>query len=277
LFAWSAGHCVIRWEYHRGYMDNGVEPMALEGLLHAVWPLALVVGAAHATRLAPGRDTVRAYLHDLQSIWATAIWPALAFACLGLWLIYNPWWGVAPAQAANALSAVVALALMLSAAALSYISPDVPHARWMKWLVRAATVACAVHLFVAATVAVRWLYHGAEMSTATAGEVELWVYSAVWALLGTAALVLGTMRNDPILRWIGLGIFFLTIIKVFVVDTARLSEIARGASFIILAVFAGAATWLARRNRPAPSPGDLVTVTPSARRERRRVRRRTST
>lgn len=276
LFAWSAGHCVIRWEYHRGYMDNGVAPMALEGLLHAIWPLALVVGAAHATRLAPGRDTVRAYLHDLQAIWATAIWPALLFAGLGFWLIYNPWWGIAPAQVANAVSAIVALALLLAAAALSYVAPDVPRARWVRWLVRAATVACAAHIFVAATMVVRWLYHGAEIGAAPSGEVELWVYSAVWALLGTAALVLGTVRNDPILRWIGLGIFFVTIIKVFVVDTARLSEVARGASFIILAVFAGAATWLARRNRPPPGPGDLVTVTPSARRERRRVRRRTS-
>jgi uncharacterized membrane protein len=276
LFAWSAGHCIVRWEYHRGYMDNGVAPMALEGLLHAVWPLALVIGAAHVTRLAPGRDTVRAYLHDLQAIWASAIWPTLAFAGLGLWLIYTPWWGIAPAQVGNALSASVALSLMLGAAALSYVSPDVPHARWVKWLVRAATIACAAHIFVAATLAVRWLYHGAEMSAARAGEVELWVYSAVWALLGAVALTLGTIRSDPVLRWVGLALFFITIVKVFVVDTARLSETARGASFIILSVFAGAATWLARRNRPPPSPGDLVTIKPSARRERRRVRRRTS-
>ncbi len=277
LFAWSAGHCVIRWQYHRGYMDNGVEPAAIEGLLHAIWPLALVVAAAYLTRLAPGRDTVRAYLHDLQSIWATAIWPGIGFAALGMWLIYNPWWGIAPAQLATTLSATAALALMLGAAALSYIAPDVPYARWVKWLVIAGTVACAAHLFVAATVAVRWLHHGAAMSTATAGEVELWVYSAVWALLGAAALALGAVRNDPLLRWIGLAIFGATIIKVFVVDTARLSELARGASFIVLSIFAGVATWLARRNRPPPSPGDLVTVTPSARRERRRVRRRTST
>lgn len=276
LFAWSAGHCVIRWEYHRGYMDDGAAPMALEGLLHAIWPLALVVGAAQVTRLAPGRVKVRAYLHDLQAIWATAIWPTLLFAGLGMWLIYNPWWGIAPAQAATGFAATIALVLMLCAAALSYLSPDVPHARWVKHLVPAATIACAVHIFVAATIAVRWLHHGAETAAASAGEVELWVYSAVWALLGAAALLLGTVRNDVVLRWIGLALLFATALKIFAIDTARLSAVLRITSMLVFGITLVATAWFVRRNRPPPSPGDLVTVKPSARRERRRVRRRTS-
>ncbi len=93
LFAWSFGHCVIAWLHHRGYMDNGDAPYALEGIAHALWPLVFVVAAAQLTRLAPGRDTTRAYLYDLQAIWSAAIWPALGFAGLGLWALYNPWWG----------------------------------------------------------------------------------------------------------------------------------------------------------------------------------------
>lgn len=274
--AWSAGHSVIRWLHHRGYMDDEIAPLGLEGMLHAVWPLAFVIAAAQLTRAAPGRDTVRAYLYDLQAIWAAAIWPAAAFAGLGLWFLFNPWWGAWPAQPETALAAAGALGLMLLAAALTFAAPDVPHVRGVKWLVPASLAACAAHLFVAATLVVRWLYHGEAMSSAQSGEAELWVYSAVWALFGAAALGLGTLRNDPVLRWIGLAALLLTTVKVFFIDTARLSGVIRAASFLGLGAIAAATTWLVRRNRPSPEPGDLVTVKPSARRERRRVRRRKS-
>lgn len=276
LFAWSFGHSTIRWLHHRGYMDDGYPPYALEGLAHALWPLLLVVTAAQLTRLTPGRETTRAYLYDLQAIWSAAIWPALGFAALGLWLLYNPWWGVSPAELLTPLGAAFGLTAYLAAAALSYVAPDVPQVRGMKWMVPTATVACATHLFVAATLVVRWLYHRDAMATGVSGDVELWTLSAVWAVFAAIALGLGTVRNDPVLRWVGLAVFAATIVKVFFLDTARLSGVIRAASFIGLGAIAAAATWMARRNRPPPSPGDLVTVTPSARRERRRVRRRTS-
>jgi uncharacterized membrane protein len=211
----------------------------------------------------------------LQAIWAVAIWPAAAFAGLGLWVLFNPWWGVWPAQADTSLAALGALGLMLFAAALTFVAPDVPRARALKWLVPASFVATATHLFVAATLIVRWSYHGAAMSSAQAGEAELWVYSTVWALFGAAALGLGTLRNDPVLRWIGLAVLLATTLKVLFVDTAHLSAVAR-AVVAGLGVVAAATTWYVRRNRPPPGPGDLVTVKPSARRERRRVRRRMS-
>jgi len=276
LFAWSFGHCVIRWLHHRGYMDDGYPPGALEGFAHALWPLLLVIAAAQLTRFVPGRDTTRAYLYDLQAIWSAAIWPALGFCGLALWLIYNPWWGASPAQIPNGGAAALALGAYLAAAALSYVAPDVPHVRGMKWMVPAATIACAMHLFIAATLSVRWLYHGADMVTAPPYDWGLWFYSAVWAVFAATALGIGTMRNDPVLRWIGLAVFAATILKVFFIDTAELSGVIRAASFFGLGILAAIATWMARRMRPAPGPGDLVTVTPSARRERRRVRRRNS-
>ncbi|MEZ5971891.1 MAG: DUF2339 domain-containing protein [Hyphomonadaceae bacterium] len=276
LFGWSFGHCLIRWLHHRGYMDDGVTPYALEGIAHALWPLIFVIAAAQLTRIAPGRDTTRAYLYDLQALWAAAIWPAFGFTALGLWLLYNPWWGVWPAHPLTTLGAVAALLSYLAAAALSYAAPDVPHVRGMKWMAPAATVACAAHIFVGATLVVRWLYYGGDMAGPQSSEIELWVYSAVWAIFAAIALGLGTLRNDPVLRWVGLAVFAATIVKVFFIDTAQLSGIIRAASFLGLGAIAAVATWMARRNRPPPSPGDLVTVTPSARRERRRVRRRKS-
>ncbi|ANP46549.1 hypothetical protein ATE48_11780 [Candidatus Viadribacter manganicus] len=276
LFTWSFGHCAIGWLHHRGYMDNGDAPYALEGIAHALWPLILVIAAAQLTRMAPGRETTRQYLFDLQAIWSAAIWPALAFAGLGLWVLYNPWWGVLPAQLSTPFGAVIAIAAYLGAATLSYVAPDVPHVRGMKWMVPAATIAYAAHIFVAVTLIVRWLYHRDSIATASAGEFELWAYSGVWAILAAASLIAGTRINDPVLRWIGLALFAVTIVKVLALDTARLSTLVRIGSFLGLGATAAVATWLVRRSRPAPGPGDLVTVTPSARRERRRVRRRTS-
>ena len=276
LFAWSFGHCVIRWLHHRGYMDDGYPPYALEGFAHALWPLLLVVAAAQLTRFAPGRDTTRAYLYDLQAIWSAAIWPALGFAAIGLWLIYNPWWGAAPAELLGAGGAALALVSYIAAAALSYVAPDVPHVRAMKFMVPAAAIACVAHLFIAVTLIVRWAYHPQGMVTATAGDIELWIYSAVWGVFGGMTLWLGTVRNDPALRWAGLFVLFITTLKVFFLDIGRLSGLALAGSALGLGIVAAVTAWVVRRNRPPPGPGDLVTVTPSARRERRRVRRRTS-
>lgn len=276
LFAWSFGHSVIRWLHHRGYMDDGVSPYALEGLAHALWPLVLVITAALLTRVGAGRDTKRAYLDDLQTIWAYAVWPALGFAGIGMWLLFNPWWGAWPAEPIGPIGALMALLCFGAAAALSYSAPDVPSVRGIKWIVPAATIACALHIFVCATLIVRWAYHQESMVGEQTVEIELWIYSAVWAVLATVALAVGALRNDPVLRWIGLTVFAITIVKVFFVDTAQLSGVIRAASFLGLGAITAVSAWISRRNRPPPSPGDLVTVTPSARRERRRVRRRNS-
>ncbi|MBC7767753.1 MAG: DUF2339 domain-containing protein, partial [Phycisphaerales bacterium] len=278
LFTWSFGHAAIRWFYHRGYMDNGAPLMQLEGLAHALWPLALVLAASAITARAPGRDTVRAYLYDLQAIWASAIWPAFAFAALGLWLLFNPWWGLAPADVATIPAAILAFAAYLGAAWMSGAAPDVPRLRWAEWLERAATIAIVGHLFFAATLLIRRLYHPADMADGAAGSVEMWVYSAVWALFGAGAFWLGMRRGDPLLRWAGLGLLLLTTLKVFLFDMARLDGVIRVASFVGLGLVLLAIAWAARRFAvaPPPAPGDLLAIKPSARRGRRYGRRQRS-
>lgn len=278
VFAWSFGHLIIRWFYHRGLMDNG-EPLAqLEGLAHAIWPLAFVLAASAVTARAPGRDTVRAYLYDLQALWASAIWPALVFTALGLWLLFNPWWGVSPATLTTPLGAIYALAALLLAAWMSTRATNVPHARWPDWLTRASTIAVVGHLFVTATLIVRWLYHREAMFSGAAQGAEMWIYSAVWALFGAAVFWLGMRRNDPLLRWIGLGLLLLTTLKVFLVDMARLGGVTRVASFVGLGLVLLAIAWAARRfaAAPPPAPTDLLQIKPSARRERRHGRRQRS-
>jgi uncharacterized membrane protein len=271
LFAWSFGHAAIRWLYHQGGMDDGAALIGLEGMAQALWPLAFVLIAAEAVERAPRRDAVRPYLYDVQAIAATAVWPALAFAALGVWLLFNPWWGVVQTAPASRLSTTLAPAAPILAAWLSCMSARVSHIRAPAWYDRAATGAAIVHLLVAVTLLVRWLYHATDMRGAPVLDLEMWSYSAAWAIFGAAVFGLGLRRNEVLLRWAGLAILILTFLYVVTLAMVQLDGIVRVGSVLGLAIVLLAVAWAAKNHRPKPT--DLLPITPSARRERRHGRR----
>ncbi|MBN8605629.1 MAG: DUF2339 domain-containing protein [Caulobacterales bacterium] len=276
LLAWSFGHAGIRWLHHGGAMDDATPLSGSEGLLHALWPLALACGGAFLALRAPGRDTVRAYLYDLLAIFATAVWPALGFAGLGYWLTFNPYWGFAPADMSSLTSAGFSLALFAAAAWLSAMSPDMPRIRGRDWFERFATIACIAHLFTGATLAVRRLYHATEISEAPTLDVEMWTYSAVWALFGAGAFWLGAQRREAVLRWSGLVILLGATAYVFFLTLTRLRGIVQFGSVLGLAAVLLGVAWFARTYQAGPKlsgPRDMQAITPAARRERRRARR----
>lgn len=279
LFGWSFGHVAIRWFYHRGYMDDGPVFSGLEGIAHSLWPLAFILFVSAIVARAPNRDTTRPYTYDLQAICAAAVWPTLGFAGLGLWQMFNPWWGPNPPPVGDAMSAALALAGYGAGAAMSAASPRVPHVRAPEWFARAATIATTAHLLVGTTLVVRWIYHRADMTAPGVTNAEMWVYSAVWALFGAAAFALGMRRGAAMLRWIGLGLLVGTWLYVMALAFTRLTGVAQVGSMIGLAIVLLVVAWLARTNRLEPRPADpgaLLTITPSARRERRHGRRQRS-
>jgi uncharacterized membrane protein len=83
-------------------------------------------------------------------------------------------------------------------------------------------------------------------------------------------------RNEALLRWSGLAVLLGTTVFVFYLTLTRLTGIAQFGSMLGLAVVLMGVAWLARTYRPKAEPGDLLTITPSARRERRRGRRQRS-
>lgn len=239
LFAWCAGHAALRTTIEGGAV----------ALVHALWPLTLVLAGAAITRRAPGRDIIRHYLYDLQAIWANAAWPAAGAAILGLWLIFNPWWGAAPAPSEAAPAAALVIVLCLGAAWMSLAAVRIPHLRQAEWFAPAARVAATGHMLVALTLAVRAAFHAGVVAPGPAENTELWTYSAAWALFGAGVLAYGAVRANAVLRWCGLAILFATAAKVFALDTARLSGIIRVASLLALAAVATLTALAMRRLR----------------------------
>jgi uncharacterized membrane protein len=107
------------------------------------------------------------------------------------------------------------------------------------------------HLLVAATLAVRYGFHGGALASAPTLDVELWSYSAVWALYGGAAFWLGARRDDGLLRWCGLALLVGTTAWVAFLAFTRLNDLARVGSLLGLAIVLLAVTWIARTQRAA--------------------------
>ncbi len=92
-------------------------------------------------------------------------------------------------------------------------------------------VAALLLLFVLVTLEVRQAFHGAVLTAGWPASAELYTYSAAWALLGTLLLAAGILTRSIVLRWASLAVMLLTIAKVFLVDTPKLSDIFRVLSF----------------------------------------------
>ena len=64
------------------------------------------------------------------------------------------------------------------------------------------------------------------------GAPERYAYSAAWVLYGIGLLLAGIARRGPILRFGSLAVMLLAVAKVFLYDTARLSDLYRVLSFL---------------------------------------------
>ncbi|MBS0211176.1 MAG: DUF2339 domain-containing protein [Planctomycetes bacterium] len=74
--------------------------------------------------------------------------------------------------------------------------------------------------------------------------------STWWAVYATALLVIGFLVRRPVLRWTALGVYTLTLGKVFLLDMAGLDQIYRIVAFFVLAILLGAAAWAYQRFQP---------------------------
>jgi uncharacterized membrane protein len=81
--------------------------------------------------------------------------------------------------------------------------------------------------------------------TARRGAVSIW-----WALVGVVALVVGSVRRVPRVRWVGLGLLAAAAGKLVVFDLAEISMVWRVvASMVIGVILLGVAVGYARAMR----------------------------
>ncbi len=96
-----------------------------------------------------------------------------------------------------------------------------------KWM----QVVGIVFLFALVSLEVRQAFAGPVLNVGMPAAAELYAYSAAWALLGTLLLVTGIAVSAEVLRWMALVVLMVTVGKVFVFDTAGLSNLLRVMSF----------------------------------------------
>jgi uncharacterized membrane protein len=111
----------------------------------------------------------------------------------------------------------------------------------------AARVAALALTFLFATLEVRQLFRGSDLSGGTATNAEQFAYSATWILLGTGLLALGIARRERALRFAALAVMSVAVCKVFLWDTRELEDLYRVFSFLGLGVSLMLLAWLYQR------------------------------
>jgi uncharacterized membrane protein len=81
--------------------------------------------------------------------------------------------------------------------------------------------------------------------------------SVLWAVYATAVLAVGFRLDIARLRWTALGLYGVTVAKVFLFDMAGLDEIFRILAFLVLAVLLGIAAGVYQRIRPGRDQSGL--------------------
>ncbi len=100
-----------------------------------------------------------------------------------------------------------------------------------------------------------------ELGARQQGQVAL---SALWGLVGLAALTLGLRRDFAAVRTAGLSLMLLAVGKVFLYDLSTLTSVYRVVSFIVLGLLLLVGAYAYQRMRPPPLP-DLRSRPPGTR------------
>jgi uncharacterized membrane protein len=113
---------------------------------------------------------------------------------------------------------------------------------------RAAAAAALLLLFLLVTLEVRQAFRGPFLDAGPAAHGEQYAYSAAWVLLGTGLLVAAITRHGSRpLRVASLLVMALAVAKVFLYDTAHLTDLYRVLSFLGLGLSLLLLAWIYQR------------------------------
>jgi uncharacterized membrane protein len=178
----------------------------------------------------------------------------LVTVALGPALFLNPAWqadDVGALPIANHLLWIYGLPALLAALAAGRLGrrraagdgalPQLDRVLAVAWAIGALGF-----LFVFVTLEVRQAFRGPYL-VGPGSAAERWAVSAAWLLLGTGLLLAGIARRGRLLRAASLAVMGLTVVKVFLVDVARLGDLYRVLSFLGLGLSLLLLAWLYQR------------------------------
>jgi uncharacterized membrane protein len=118
---------------------------------------------------------------------------------------------------------------------------------WRLWDRLATPDRMLVTLCAVLGIGLLWLYLSLEtyrfIDYLYGGSSAQMALSAVWAAYAVVLLAAGFRAGNAVLRWAALGLFMLTLAKVFLLDMAQLPGFYRVAAFFALSVMMGIAAW----------------------------------
>ena len=213
---------------------------SFELVTSAVFTSILLLLALFALRLARQHERIAVFWAGV-SLGALAL---LRIAGLSL-VVFNPLWSHQWVGTWPLLNALL-LAYAVPAALCVFIGREVARADQRN----AAFVAhIAAYVLGAVTVSlwVRQIFEGAYLDAATAGNAEVYAYSAAWLVSGVVLLLVAVLRNDPMMRVASLIVMLLTVGKVFLFDASQLTGLWRVVSFLMLGFSLLGISWLYSR------------------------------
>lgn len=246
------------------------------------WRVALdgvaLAGAAYLTAVAlDGPWLAAAYAAEAAALGTiglrgrdeVAAWGATAY--LGLALGYAIAYLAPPGALVEGIDDLPGAALALGAAALAALrgaqllgnarrDAGGEHAEELsKACATAAAIGAITLLYLASTALVTAFEPGEGVPDSGlfdlgARELGQLLLSALWAITGVAALVVGLRRDDRALRLGSLALLLVTVGKVFLYDLAALTSLYRVGSFIGLGLLLLVAAGIWQRMRPRPLP-----------------------
>jgi uncharacterized membrane protein len=164
-------------------------------------------------------------------VWAWRLVAAIA----ALHIVLIEWLALNPLLSAVAVGETPVFNLLLPAYAIpAIIAALIRREAERQGEALAATIAGGLAFafgFAALSLELRQWFHGSRLLGPTS-DAEIYGYSVVWLLYGSALLALGIWRAQSMLRLAALALLTLTVAKAFLFDMANLTGLYRAASFL---------------------------------------------
>ncbi len=160
---------------------------------------------------------------------------SVIIAGVGLLLIYNPAFDNAPVGAGALFNLLLPGFLLtgIAAAVITLLARPV-RPRWYTLMYAAL---CGLLLFTYFSLMLRKSFQGQYLGLSrTTSDLEFWLYSPLWLVLGAILLSVGLYYKSLPIRFASGLLISLTVVKVFLADMSELTGILRAFSFIGLGI-----------------------------------------